>query len=167
MIEAVVALAIGGMILAGATAILGSISTVSAAAGDATAFSDHEANAERAIRALVAAYEPADSSASFGGEAQRAWFDTWCPVPFGWLERCSAMIAVDSMGSQRAVVAVLSSGGALTVRTGFTTGQLLYLRDATNGGIWLRSWPASLSSPLALGIVTDDDTTILRIGERR
>lgn len=167
LVEMTVALMIGGMVLAGATAVLGSISAVGVAAGDATAVADHDANGARALRAIVSSYEPADSSASFGGDPRRAWFDSWCPVPSGWLERCSVIIAIDSVSSKRAVVAVLSSGGAFALRTGFESGQLLYLRDASNGGSWLTSWPSSLSAPVALGIVTDNDTTILRIGERR
>lgn len=57
-------------------------------------------------------------------------------------------------------------GELRVLRRGFQSGGLRYLHDASSGGTWLRSWREAISVPLALGVILDGDTLILRIGER-
>jgi hypothetical protein len=45
--------------------------------------------------------------------------------------------------------------------------RLLYLADASAGGFWLARWGAAVAAPVAVAVLTDSDTLLLRIGERR
>jgi hypothetical protein len=65
-------------------------------------------------------------------------------------------------------VLALAAGAAdpVVLRRGFRDGRLLYLRAADEGGDWVRNWSSLVTTPLAVGVVVDGDTAILRIGER-
>lgn len=65
-----------------------------------------------------------------------------------------------------ALVASGLPGGPIILRRGFHRGALRYLVDPAHGGAWLPSWMQPVTTPLALGVILDADTLILRIGER-
>jgi hypothetical protein len=54
----------------------------------------------------------------------------------------------------------------LIVRERFERCELRYLKDASTRGTWFRSWGTGISAPIAIGVIVDRDTLILRIGER-
>jgi hypothetical protein len=129
--------------------------------------SDEDANAERVLRELVRRLEiGTDDSARFTGHERIARFSSWCDVPAGWLERCKVTLAIDTRGREPVLAAALSTGELLVLRRGFSSGQLRFLSDAARGGTWFRSWGESITAPMAIGLVVDADTLILRIGER-
>jgi hypothetical protein len=128
---------------------------------------DREANAERVLRATVAALEvTGGQTQSFTGDAQTARFTSWCDSPGGWQERCAATLALKDSAAP-GLVLTLANGMAVRVREGFKHGELRYLSDAHDGGTWTPRWASGFTVPLAVGVVLDSDTLILRVGERQ
>ena len=171
LLELIVALALGGMILAGAHAVLatltGEVDDIRARAGQA----DAVANGEFLLRALVGRVEAGTPEAvPFVGTPERTRFTSWCEVPAGLLERCTVTLAIDTAGGTRSLVAVLNGRRASTLLPGASPVAFRYLNSAANGGQWFREWGAGISAPLALGVLLDrgerGDTLIVRIGSR-
>lgn len=170
LVEVMVALTVMGIVLVGARTMLGQIADdadrITAAAADA----DREANAEALLRTVAGRLELptafGDEEDGFQGEAHGTRFRSWCEVPDGWLERCSASIGFIRLDGDNVLALRLSTGELVQLRRGFGAGELVYLRDAANGGAWVRSWGASITAPLAIGVVIDGDTTLVPIGER-
>jgi len=163
----VVALTVGGLLLLGARRLLEELGDDAHRISLAAAAIDGDANAERALRSLVGAIEVTpDSTRTFAGDERAAHFTTWCDVPAGWQERCAVTLAIVAASDAPTLTATLSTGETLVLRHGFRAGALRYLNDASEGGTWFRTWGTSITAPLALGIVLDRDTLLVRIGPR-
>jgi prepilin-type N-terminal cleavage/methylation domain-containing protein len=168
LIELIVALFVSGVVLLGARLILESLAATEARMRDAASTADRRANGDRLLRTLFARLEVGTNEArEFGGDERVASFTTWCDVPEGWLERCQAEVGIDTAdGGGAALVARLSTGERVVIRTGFHAGTLRYLNTPAGGGQWFRVWGHGITAPLAIGVITDADTLIVRIGER-
>lgn len=167
LVEVVIALAIGGTVLLIARGLLEQLASDAERLVVHAATADSRANAERSLRELVGRLEVGtDTTRRFVGRERAARFTSWCEMPRGWQERCMVVLAIDMEGSEPTLAASLSTGELLVMRRGFTHGSLRYLGDAARGGVWFQSWGESISAPLAIGVVLDADTLILRIGER-
>jgi prepilin-type N-terminal cleavage/methylation domain-containing protein len=167
VLELIVALVVSGVALVGARmlweTLTNSADRLRAAADDA----DRVANGDRMLRALFARLEVGtDSAREFAGDERVVRFTTWCDVPAGWEERCQADVAVDTADGGAALVARLSTGEIVVLRRGFHAGALRYLNDPAGGGEWFRLWGHGITAPYAVGVITDSDTVIVRIGER-
>jgi len=165
LIEVVIALAIAGTLLLGARWVI-------SASGDAaerlTAEAgrvDRNANAERLARELAARTELRPGG-HLRGDRRGARWSTWCDVPSGWQERCEVTLAVLATNERRVVAIAFDDGRIIPVRDGFSTGSLIYLESATAGGVWVGQWTSETAPPLAVGVVADRDTLVLRIGDR-
>jgi prepilin-type N-terminal cleavage/methylation domain-containing protein len=162
LIELLVALSIGAVVLLGARTLLDGLAGHAGALVREAAEADADANTERSMRqvvgnlALAPGLEP-----SFTGDRGEARFDSWCPSARGGLEPCHVRLFVQD------TKVVLSRGAdqELALERG-APAELRYLGDASGGGRWFARWDASLSPPLAIGVI-GRDTMLLRIGERR
>lgn len=169
LIELVVALVIGAMVLLGARDVLVQLAATAHTVQRRGRDADRTANRERVLRELLANVEVGTSDAQpFAGTADSAMFSSWCAVPAGWLRRCAVVLALalrDSGQDQRhrALVARVD-GRRIDLGGAMTHGRLLYLASAGNGGQWFDRWSGGVSAPLAIGIIEDDDTVIVRIG---
>jgi hypothetical protein len=163
-----VAITLSGIVLLGARALweslAGSVDRLRVQAADDA----REVNGERLLRSLVGRLEVGtDQSREFAGDERHTTFTTWCDVPAGWQERCAAELAIESdSGKTLRLVARLSTGEAITLKRGFETGVLRYLNDPVGRGVWFRIWGHGITAPLAIGVITDGDTAIVRIGAR-
>jgi prepilin-type N-terminal cleavage/methylation domain-containing protein len=167
LLELVVALFVSGVVLVGARLIMESVADAAGRLHTAAEAADREANGERLLRTLFARLEVGtDSTREFGGDGRHVAFTTWCDVPDGWLERCQADVSIEAVAGGRALVAQLSTGERIVLRRGFGTGALRYLNAPSGGGEWFQVWGRGLTAPLAIGVITDGDTTIVRIGAR-
>jgi prepilin-type N-terminal cleavage/methylation domain-containing protein len=167
LIELIVALFVGGVVVLGARLILESIATAENRLAAAAAGASRASNGDRLMRTLFTRLEVGtDEAREFGGDERVATFTTWCDVPAGWLERCDALVAIDTAAGELALVARLSTGERIVLRRGFLTGALRYLNTPAGGGQWFRVWGHGITAPLAIGLITDTDTTIVRIGDR-
>jgi prepilin-type N-terminal cleavage/methylation domain-containing protein len=168
LIELVVAITLSGVVLLGARALWESLAiSVDRLRTQATADA-RDANGERLLRSLVGRLEiGTDQSHEFAGDEQHVRFTTWCDMPAGWQERCDAAIGIEpDSAAELRLVARLSTGEVITLQRGFSAGVLRYLNDPAGGGVWFRIWGHGITAPLAIGVITDGDTTIVRIGER-
>jgi prepilin-type N-terminal cleavage/methylation domain-containing protein len=167
LVEVMVALAVMGVVLVGARAMLEQVGDHAERIGAAAAEGDRDGNADALLRSIVGrTHVTPGGGVRFQGEPRMARFRSWCEVPDGWLEPCDASLGLVQVDGKNVLALTLSTGELVPLRTGFERGEILYLREAGSGGGWLRSWGASISTPLALGIAIDGDTTIVRIGER-
>ena len=170
LVELLVALLVGGVAILGARSVLASLGDHADRVAEFAIIADREANGERVLRTLVSNLEIGTTNdASFGGDEREARFTSWCTSPSGWQERCTVRLVVrpgDSVGAPSIVATVLSTGEIVPVLSDATEPRLRYLRDAANGGSWFHTWGTGITAPLAIGIVTERDTLIVRIGER-
>jgi hypothetical protein len=164
-----VALAVMGVVLVGARAMLEQVGDYAERIGAAAAEADRDGNADGLLRSIVGrTYVSAmtGDEVRFQGEPRMARFRSWCEGPDGWLEACDASLGLVQVNGTNVLALTLSTGELVPLRAGFDRGEILYLREAGGRGSWVRSWGSSISAPLALGIAIDGDTTIVRIGER-
>lgn len=167
LVEVLVALAIGGTVLLGARALLEGVGDHASRSVAEARDADREANGEYAARSIVARLRLADPEPGLVGEPRAAHFASWCDTPHGWLEPCLVRLAVEPDGDRGQVVMRLSTGERLVLRRGAGDWQLRYLASAAAGGEWHGRWTALAEVPLALAVVSERDTQLLRIGERR
>lgn len=167
LIEVLVALTIGATVVLGARALLEGVGDHASRSLAEAREADREANAEYAARSMVARLRLADPEPSLVGERREARFASWCDTPHEWLEPCLVRVAVESNGDSGQVVMALSVGERLVVRRGVGDWQLRYLASAAAGGEWHSRWAALADAPLAVAVVSERDTMLLRIGELR
>jgi prepilin-type N-terminal cleavage/methylation domain-containing protein len=167
LVEIMVAIAIGGMVMLGARALLEALADEEHRMAGETAVQDARANGERTLRALVGRLEVGTSEGGpFTGVPAATSCTSWCDVPSGWQERCEVAIAFEIEGDAPVLVARLAGGRRLVLERGFHSGTLRYLNSAGAGGQWFQKWGTGITAPLALGVILDSDTLIVRIGER-
>lgn len=167
LLEVVVALAITGMVVLGANAVLARLGDDAHHLAATAADDDREANADRLLRDLLGRAEPPmGRGGRFTGEPRAVRFGTRCDVPAGWQERCTAELGVVEVNGVPTVGLTLSTGEAMVLRRGFGRAALRYLYDPGNGGVWVNRWTSTVSLPWAVGLEVDGELTILPIGER-
>ena len=165
LLEVLIALLIGAVVLLGARALVEGIADNAQHISRHARNSDRTANAIRIARATVGRLRLVDPDPAFSGDRRTSSFASWCYIPRGWLEPCAARLAVEDSGASERVTLSLSTGERVSVWRG--TAELRYLASAEAGGQWYPLWGSALVPPLAIGIVTDRDTILLPIGERR
>jgi prepilin-type N-terminal cleavage/methylation domain-containing protein len=167
LVEVLVALVLAALVILGARGLLAGLSDSAARISRVARAADADANAERTLRALVGRLEIGTPDAGlFTGDVRSAAFTSWCDTRFGWQERCRVTLTADSAGEMRSLVARLSTGERLVLRRAVRELSFRYLADAATGGAWTQRWGAGLTAPVAIGVVVDGDTLIVRVGER-
>ena len=167
LLELLVALAIGGVVVAGARGLLEGLAASAGSTAVRARALDARWNAERRAREVAVRMTVRDDSAgAFEGTALDARFETWCDMPEGWQEACTARLAARHTPVGMSVGLSLSTGDSLTLRAGAHDAHLIYLASAALGGAWRDAWAPSLVTPLAIGVVADADTLLLRMGAR-
>ncbi len=167
LLEVMLALAIGGIVLVAARGLVEDVADQADHLARAAAADAERANGERQLRTLVDRLEVGTpGSAAFFGDPVSAQFTTWCDTPAGWLERCTVTLVFSTRGGAPALVVDLPVTGRVVLARGFQRGTFLYLETAAGGGLWVSRWGPGPRAPLALGVVLDADTLILRVGDR-
>jgi prepilin-type N-terminal cleavage/methylation domain-containing protein len=169
LVEVMVALVVIGVAVAGARVVLGQLADDAERIARSSADADREAGADALLRDLAGRLElggAAGGERRFEGQPHGARFHSWCDVPAGWLERCEVTLGILDLDGQPVLAVRADGADPVALRRGFSEGEILYLRDAGGGGEWVRRWGASITAPVALGVVLDGDTLIVRIGER-
>ncbi|HEY0777700.1 MAG TPA: prepilin-type N-terminal cleavage/methylation domain-containing protein [Gemmatirosa sp.] len=170
LLELVVALGVGALALLAARSALVQIAGAADVALAAARVVDREANAERLLRATVGQLETGVQPArAFAGDARAATFATWCDTPSNQHVPCRARLASDSADGRPVLTLTLTVAGrpdTVVLRRATRSVTLRYLTTPEAGGRWVPSWPPAITPPLALGVISDADTLILRIGAR-
>lgn len=168
LIEVVTALAIGGIAVTLAAAMLAAVSDHTQRVADVARARDETVASERLLRRLVGqmSWSARDEPAPRGTpEALR--FTTWCDVPAGWQERCIVELRVGKEGQPAlGIEARLSTGETLRLLSGIEVHGFTYLVTPEHGGRWQTRWLDAASLPPIIGIVLARDTILLRTGER-
>lgn len=166
LVEILVALALSAVVVLGARMLLEQLADSAHRTVTGAARSDRDANAEQLLRELTRRIEVGTAGAAhFAGEPDSARFTSWCEVPPGWQERCVVRLRIGRT-PQGATLSVFAPGTPPQHIRAASVMELRYLDDASAGGRWFRSWGAGITAPIAIGLVADGDTTILRIGGR-
>jgi len=175
LVELMVSLVVCGFVLLGARMMFDGLAGAAHRTMLAAREADRVANADHLTRMLFARLEIGlVGDTTFGGDPRSVHFSTWCQTPFGWLERCHALIALEVYRDTNLLVAHLAPSeprgnvgvGRLILARGFRSGALRYLNDPRAGGRWFVTWGDGIVAPLAVGVMLDGDTAIMRIGER-
>jgi prepilin-type N-terminal cleavage/methylation domain-containing protein len=167
LIEVLVALVVSSIILLGARAILGAMSDNAQTILVETRIADESANAERSLRLVVRQLDIADGPGTeFAGDSTRAAFSSWCDAPRGTLDRCAIKLSVEGDKNGKKLLLAGLSGGTIVIRSGVHNIALRYLDSATLGGHWIETWAKGITAPLAIEIIVEADTLIVRVGVR-
>jgi prepilin-type N-terminal cleavage/methylation domain-containing protein len=167
LLEVIVALSLSALVLLGARMMLGRMADGADAIAISSANTDRAANEAALLRTLMGQVElPPDSTGGLQGDGRGARMSTWCEVPAGWQERCTATLGLLRVDHEQRLVLELPGQELHVIRRGIAHGQLIYLVSAASGGEWTDHWTSRVEVPLGIGIVLDSDTLLLRIGER-
>jgi hypothetical protein len=166
LLELMLALSLAGLVLLGASMLVDQASRTGTVLTRYARTTDAAANGERLLRALLArAQSSTDSARMFVGEPERASFDAWCERPGGWLEICRVALSLQPYDDRTVIAAALSTGEELPLRAIRGRAVFRYYGTGDSGEIgWLTAWGRSIVLPVAVGIVTDADTLVLRAG---
>jgi prepilin-type N-terminal cleavage/methylation domain-containing protein len=169
LLELAAALALTGMVLAGAWRLVSQLGDERDRFGHARARAYASANGVRVLRDVVAQAEvDPDSSGQFDGSENAATFDSWCAAPGGYAERCRVTVSVVNSGDSSLVI--LSGGAGTAVKAWVRpkaqseAAQLLYGDNVDGVLAWRASWGRTIRAPVALAIARGADTIILPIG---
>lgn len=163
LIEVMVALVIGGMVVAGAAALFTALSGRADALKQASLAAETDANAERLVRALVANLELRRDSTtlSLAGNQDSARFHSWCETAMEWLDRCDIRLSFDRSAAPALKLSVRGPDSVdVQLASGFRTGYLRYLNVIDHRLTWRSSWDQH-TLPRALTVVLDADTLLL------
>lgn len=163
LLEAIVALAISGIILAGSAALVGALADATAQVQETAERMAAPTNAERTLLELAANLVPTEGAeVALTGSGSAVAFDSRCPRPGGWLAPCPVVLAIDSGGIR------VARGGreAIVLPLRDRPSRFLYLVNAAGGGTWAARWE-SVVPPLAIGVQMDDGMLVFPIGVQR
>jgi prepilin-type N-terminal cleavage/methylation domain-containing protein len=167
LVEVLVALVVSAIILLGTRAILGAMSDNAQTILADTHAVDESANAERSLRSVVRQLDVADGPGTeFAGDSTRAIFSSWCDAPRGTLDRCAIKLSVEADTIGKKLLLAGPPGGTIVIRSGVHHAALRYLDSAALGGHWIETWARGITAPLAIGIIVNADTLIVRVGVR-
>jgi hypothetical protein len=98
---------------------------------------------------------------TFAGSEHEVRFVSWCDSANGLRARRQVLMSLDS-----SLIVRIGEEAPVVLATMAQPGTFRYLNDARSGGQWFRVWGAGVTVPLAVGIISGVDTTVLRIGSR-
>jgi prepilin-type N-terminal cleavage/methylation domain-containing protein len=167
LIELVVALVIAGTMLLTARMMLDRLGQSAHDIIRAAADADREANMEGLLRDLVRRLEvDIARGVGFAGDASTARLTTWCNSPAGWQERCDVVLGFRSDSAGVMLIVHSGSRHPIPALGPASLGRLTYLSTTGSAPVWTSDWGDGFRTPVAIGVVLDRDTVILRIGDR-
>jgi prepilin-type N-terminal cleavage/methylation domain-containing protein len=163
LIEMLVAIVVAAGVVGTARAIVDTVGDAGARVMSAAAAEDEAVGGELLSRSIIRQTRTTtgDSLSLFGTDRGFV-VQSWCPVPGGSTERCSATFAVDPTTASL----MLQAGPATDLVFAARAHQaitLRYLKSAADGGRWT-DWWATTDPPVAVGIIVDADTLIMPVG---
>jgi hypothetical protein len=167
ILDVMLALVIGLIVVVTAREMLVQLALSDERLDKATRLENRERNASRQLVDLVSRIEVrTDTASNFTGQPWRAVFPTWCSVPRGWQERCSATLAIDTLVHPSRLYITTSRGDSLVLQRRADGTTLRYFADPDDPETWSFHWGRGITTPVGMAIVTPFDTTLLRIGTR-
>jgi hypothetical protein len=167
VLELLLALSLAGVVLLSAGALTEGFSDANRRVVDHGLADDRRDSAEHMLRGLFLNFEPADSAPSFKGASDSMTFSSWCDTALGWKQRCTVDLRIDTEAADSAILVTSEHFALRWSVAGSGRAAFSYLRDAARGGTWNSSWGPAPYGPLAVRLIVEAETLILRIGERR
>jgi prepilin-type N-terminal cleavage/methylation domain-containing protein len=168
LVELLAALSISGLAMLGGVMLVDQVTDGVARIVRRGRLTASEGNGPRVLRQLLLdARVTADTVDRFRGDERLTEFSTLCRHPGGWTEQCRVAIAIDRRNDTSVVMAAMPSGEKLEVMRRPAGAELRYF-DATRGdSAWVQRWALSITMPVAIGVVTGNDTLIYPLGTAR
>ena len=168
LLELLVTLAVSGIALLGAMALLDQLTDSGSRIVHRGALLARRENGWRLLLQLTRdARTSSDTLDRFRGDARSAEFSSVCTTPGGWMEPCRVSLAVDTRGDSSVIVAQLTHGPALETTRHAGSADLRYYDPASRDSSWLSQWTPSLTMPAAIAVVIHADTVVYPLGARR
>jgi prepilin-type N-terminal cleavage/methylation domain-containing protein len=168
LIELLAALSISGLVMLGGVILVDQVTDSSGRIVRIGLIASSDGNGPRVLRQLMFdARVTADSVDRFRGDERSVEFSTMCHRPGGWLESCRAVVGIDWRKDTSVVMATLSTGENLELARRPGTVELRYLDAVVTDSTWLRRWALSIAMPIAIGIVSANDTSVFSLGTTR
>lgn len=124
-------------------------------------------NGVRLLRSLIDRAEVGpDAFMTFRGGAKDASFHTRCDAPGGWLEPCHITLNLVSTGAAESVMVTATGRQPIRLLTWKPDATLRYLEANMLSRAWREEWHVAIVLPAAIGIVSEGDTLVFRIGGR-
>jgi hypothetical protein len=166
--ELLAALSISGLVMLGGIILVDQVTDSSGRIVRSGLIAASDGNGARVLRQLMFdARVTADSLDRFRGDERSTEFSTMCQRPGGWLEPCRAALGIDWRQDTSVVMARLSTGEHLELARRPGIVELRYLDPALRDSIWLHRWALSIAMPVAIGLVSENDTSIFSLGTTR
>lgn len=180
LLETLVALAIGGLVVMGSAAVVGTIADTEGQIRGSAMSHVRVSNGERLLAELAADLKPTlGAEVPLRGTSRSVSFGTRCMASGGWSTPCDVTWTIPNGPRGGSVVASSSStrladSDGATISVERSDGSkwlaelespplaLLYLVSADNGGSWTGGWE-SIVPPLAIGVATEQDTLVFPI----
>jgi prepilin-type N-terminal cleavage/methylation domain-containing protein len=168
LIEVVAAIAISGLVIAAAAALLDQVNDQGARIADASLVASRNGNGRRLLRDLLVDAEPSlDTADRFRGDSTAMAFRTRCPTSLGWKESCHVRLAVDQRDDSSRIIALFDGGAQIPLRAQRGVVMFKYLSFTSSDSIWTSGWTTSATLPGAIAIVGETDTLVLPVAASR
>lgn len=169
LLEIVLAVGIVAVVATTAGVMVHALGVAEHSITQATSVHEQERLAWRLLESVAGRAELRVASPdTFAGSARMVRVPTWCPSAGGWLERCVAELRTDTLDGAFGIR--VTAGSGVDLIAGLVTNRappvFRFIKLAGDDLEWTTSWSSASTLPHAIGIVTERDTLVLRIGER-
>ncbi len=165
VIEVTIALLVSAFVVLIAREIVQALGDTSVRVRSEASSSTARAHARDVLRHSLMMARVGDST-EFVGSDSLVSFETYCAGSEGFLEPCSARLAIRHRDSA-IVTLVIGSNAPLEVGSGRPGTSLLFLESAVGGGAWSHTWQRQRLLPVAVGIALGRDTILLALEAAR
>ena len=163
LVELLLSLALSGVVLLVARAVLSTLEDGEARIARAAAEADAVANADRLLRDLLA--NTARTSVDpFVGATTAVSFSSRCPTSGGWSAPCRVRLALAATGPTRLLRLQIDDQPPLDLAIDSPVSALIYQERDVHTASWSVVWDRQLFAPNALGMLRGSDTLFFAVG---
>jgi prepilin-type N-terminal cleavage/methylation domain-containing protein len=167
LVEVMAALALAGVLLAGAQALLAALGETDARTSQRAAVIATRGEGLRALQeALAMMRAEGDVASRFFADESGATFATLCRVAGGWLEPCAVALQLLSAEDSSVVLLTVGQGSAVQVLRLEGRARLAYLERNWEEDRWLPIWHSGRAVPIAVRVWSDRDSVVFFGGAR-
>lgn len=163
LVELLLSLALSGVVLLVARAVLSTLqdgeARISAAAFAADAF----ANSDRLLRDLLA-NAASTSVGPFVGSATAVSFTSQCPIAGGWTAPCRVRLTLATGRPTGNLQLSIDNQQPLDLVFDARATSLIYQERDERAATWSSAWDKQLFAPNALGMLSRHDTLFFAVG---
>jgi type II secretory pathway component PulJ len=168
LIEVIAALAVAGLVVLGAVALMGQTTDTTERIVVSGANATELGNGRRALRRFLREAEPSgDTLRNFRGDERSFDTMTRCTVSGGWSRACHVVISIDSLPDSSVVVALSDDGARMPLWRVSGVVRLRYFDYRSPDSAWTRRWQTHATLPAAVGFLVGSDTGVIPVASSR